>query len=107
MWDPGQEGPIFNGRKPWPPQSPYLSLLDFGIWGMITKIVCEADSLAQLRAEIITATRTMPCTRYLVTEAFLKRCGQCLSASGGHFEFVGRAQTRRWVHFDMATNANG
>ena len=103
MWGPGHETTIFNGRKPWPPQSPDLSLLDFGIWSMITRIMPEADSLAQLRADIITTARTMPCTRYPVTEAFLKRCGQCLSACGGHFEFVGRAPTRRWVHFDMAT----
>ena len=98
MWGPGHETTIFNGRKPWPPQSPDLSLLDFGIWSMIAKIMPEADSLAQLPADIIKAARTMPCTRYLVTEAFLKRCGQCLTASGG-----GRAQTRRWVNFDRAT----
>ena len=43
----------------------------------MTKTMPECNSLAKLRAEIISAARKIHCTLHLVTEVLLETCGLC------------------------------
>jgi len=78
------------GRE-WPPRSPYLTLLDYYLWGHTKTLVYETtvDSRAVLRDRIFSAAepiRNHPNNIGSATQSLLMRAENCIADGGGHFE---------------------
>ncbi len=73
----------------WPPSSPDLSPLDYGVWGYVEKKACSRPhpNVASLKAAVEEQWELMP-EEYLVNtcSAFRPRVEAMLEAKGGHFE---------------------
>jgi len=84
----GRGGPI-----PWPTRSPYLTPLDYYLWGHMKTLVykTKVDSRAALRCRIFAAAdhiRNHPHNISSATESLLIRVENCIATGGGHFEQV-------------------
>ena len=82
----GRGGPVT-----WPPRSPYLTPLDFYLWGHMKALVYESkvDSRAAMRDRIFAAAeliRNHPNNIGSATQSLLMRAENCIAAGGGQFE---------------------
>ncbi|XP_066600766.1 uncharacterized protein [Prorops nasuta] len=78
-----------NGPIEWPPQSPDLAPLDFGIWGMVKNRMydLEIETLQQLKDCIIEECESItPLQLQNVLQCFVKRLETCSAVAGGLFE---------------------
>lgn len=84
-----RELPDFIRSEDWPPSSPDLSPLDYGIWGYLEAKVnaCTARSPAELRRRIVREWDKLPMevVRAAIA-AWRKRLRLCVRARGGRFE---------------------
>ena len=70
----------------WPPQSPDLSPLDFGVWGaMVQKMPAECSNLVDLRASLMRARDEVGAMLHLTAE-FWSRVRLCGEEQGSWFE---------------------
>jgi len=72
-----------------PPRSPFLTPLDFYLWGNLKDVVYRKKpaTLWDLRAEIRAACAAIPTnTLTEVVQSTGRRCNRCLAANGNHFE---------------------
>ena len=77
--------------RPWSPNSPDLSPLDFHLWGFLKDGLCgrEFQSTAQMKTAIIAGMRGIPqeqCRR--VVDHFVVRARKCVERNGRHLEHV-------------------
>ncbi|CAI6354162.1 unnamed protein product [Macrosiphum euphorbiae] len=79
-----------NGPVKWPPRSPYLTPLDFLLWGYLKDKVYEqqSKSLIYLKERITAACRTVTTTMSIsvMDSSIIWRYEKCLDNYGGHFE---------------------
>ena len=73
----------------WPPQSPDLSPLDFGIWGNVERVACATPhpSVPALKTAVDQAWADMSDELVVrVCARFRPRLEDMVAAEGGHFE---------------------
>lgn len=80
---------MFWTKEDWPPNSPDLNPLDYGIWGMLEQEVYRIPpkSLQELKRKIQLAWGKLDLSKVNgCIDQFKKRLRQCEDAKGGHFE---------------------
>lgn len=83
--DPHWRNPIGE----WPPNSPDLNPLDYGIWGILKEKACSKPhpNVESLKRALKKAWKEIPLeTLIKVVDDFPKRLQACINANGGHFE---------------------
>ena len=80
----GRRGPV-----EWPPRSPDLSPMDYGVWGIIKEKVFrqENSNLQMLEISIREAFQSFDrdlCSK--ICDSLPQRISQCMNEDGGHFE---------------------
>ena len=85
-WWIGRGGPV-----EWPPRSPYLTPIDFCLWGYIKSLVYETpvETEEELIARIVAAfdkVRNTPGIFARIRQSFINRCNLCIERGGRVFE---------------------
>ncbi|XP_066582139.1 uncharacterized protein [Prorops nasuta] len=79
-----------NGPVEWPPRSPDLAALNFGIWGILKNEIynaLEIESLEDLKNKIIAGCERITLQQLQhVLQCFVKRLEYCSAVAGGIFE---------------------
>lgn len=73
----------------WPPNSPDLNPMDYGVWGVLQEKVyrTKINSLEELKQRIVTAWRQIEqSTIDAIIQKWRFRLHMCIAAGGGHFE---------------------
>ena len=80
-----------RGPHEWPPRSPDLTLLDFGLWSYVKNQIyargCRSND--ELKQAIATTLNSVPvemiCNSF---REFYRRCRLCVTENGGHIEHL-------------------
>ena len=82
-----------SSREAWPARSPYITPLDFFLWGAMKNVVYETpvDSEIELVCRIDEAAEEIaeiPEVFQSVRRSFYERCVKCAEVNGGHYEHL-------------------
>ncbi|KAJ8911713.1 hypothetical protein NQ315_013175 [Exocentrus adspersus] len=78
-----------RGTVKWPPRPPYLTLLDYLLWGYVKEIVYQdkSDNIENLKSQIRAEIYNLPAEDiWNAVDSFYYRLGECQIVNGGHFQ---------------------